>query len=154
MVIEDLLQHLRHELEKIGVEYEPEENSELPYIKQKLEQAQKKLKTIEKRRDNIHEFLEDGTYTKEKFMDRMNKLDEEENQLIELINELNQKLSSEKERDSNQNQIIPAISNALEVFELGDARQKNILLKSFIHKIMYTRESKKEDFQLKVIYIQ
>lgn len=84
----------------------------------------------------------------------MNKLDEEENQLIELINELNQKLSSEKEKDSNQNQIIPAISNALEVFELGDARQKNILLKSFIYKIMYTRESKKEDFQLKVIYIQ
>lgn len=154
MVIEDLLQHLRHELEKIGVEYEPEENSELPSIKQKLEQAQKKLKTIEKRRDNVHEFLEDGTYTKEKFMDRMNKLDEEENQLIELIDELNQRLSSEKERDSNQNQIIPAISNALEVFELGDARQKNILLKSFIHKIMYTRESKKEDFQLKVIYIQ
>lgn len=154
MVVNDLLQNLRHELAKIGVEYEPDENSQLPSIRQQLEQAQKKLKTIEKKRDNIHDFLEDGTYTKEKFMDRMDKLDEEEKQIIELIDELNQRLSFEQERDTNQNQIIPAISNALEVFELCDARQKNILLKSFIHKIMYTRESKKEDFQLKVIYIQ
>lgn len=153
-VVEDLLKKLRHELAQVDVEYEPEEKSQLPSIKQQLEQAQKKLKSFEKRRDNIHEFLEDGTYTKEKFMDRMEKLDEEEQQIIALIDELNQRLSFEKERDTNQNQIIPAISNALEVFEMADARQKNILLKSFIHKIIYTRKSKEEDFKLKIIYIQ
>lgn len=153
-VVDELLKHLRHELAQVDVEYEPEEKSQLPSIKQQLEKAQKKLKTIEKRRDNIHDFLEDGTYTKEKFMDRMEKLDEEEQQTFALIDELNQRLSFEQERDNNQNQIIPAISNALEVFEMADARQKNILLKSFIHKIMYTRKSRQEDFRLKVIYIQ
>ena len=154
LVVDELLKHLRHELAQVDVEYEPEEKSQLPSIKQQLENAQKKLKTIEKRRDNIHDFLEDGTYTKEKFMDRMEKLDEEEQQTFALIDELNQRLSFEQERDNNQNQIIPAISNALEVFELADARQKNILLKSFIHKIIYIRKSRQEDFRLKVIYIQ
>ena len=84
----------------------------------------------------------------------MEKLDEEEQQTFALIDELNQRLSFEQERDNNQNQIIPAISNALEVFEMADARQKNILLKSFIHKIIYIRKSRQEDFRLKVIYIQ
>lgn len=154
LVVDELLKHLRHELAQVDVEYEPEEKSQLPSIKQQLEKAQKKLKTIEKRRDNIHDFLEDGTYTKEKFMDRMEKLDEEEQQTFALIDELNQRLSFEQERDNNQNQIIPAISNALEVFEMADARQKNILLKSFIHKIMYIRKTRQEDFRLKVIYIQ
>lgn len=153
-VADELLKHLRHELAQVDVEYEPEEKSQLPSIKQQLEKAQKKLKTIEKRRDNIHDFLEDGTYTKEKFMDRMEKLDEEEQQTLVLIDELNKQLSFEQEKDNNQNQIIPAISNALEVFELADARQKNILLKSFIHKIIYIRKSRQEDFRLKVIYIQ
>ena len=154
MVMNDLFQNLRHELEKVDVEYEPEEKSQLPTLKSQLEQAKKKLSTFETKRDNIHDFLEDGTYTKAKFVDRMNKLDEEEQQVIALIDELNHQLSFEKERDANQNQVIPAISNALEVFELCNARQKNILLKSFIHKIMYTRESKQDDFQLKIIYIQ
>lgn len=154
LVVDELLKHLKQELAQVDVEYEPEEKSQLPSIKQQLEKAQKKLKTIEKRRDNIHDFLEDGTYTKEKFMDRMEKLDEEEQQTIALIDELNKQLSFEREKDNNQNQIIPAISNALEVFELADARQKNILLKSFIHKIIYIRKSRQEDFRLKVIYIQ
>ena len=154
LVVDELLKHLKQELAQVDVEYEPEEKSQLPSIKQQLEKAQKKLKTIEKRRDNIHDFLEDGTYTKEKFMDRMEKLDEEEQQTFALIDELNQRLSFEQERDNNQNQIIPAISNALEVFEMADARQKNILLKSFIHKIMYIRKTRQEDFRLKVIYIQ
>lgn len=153
-VIDDLLAKLRHELAQVDVEYEPEENSQLPTLKSQLAQAQKKLSSIEVKRNNIHDFLEDGTYTKEKFMDRMSKLDEEEQQIIEFIDELNQRLSFEKERDANQNQVIPAISNALEVFEMCDARQKNILLKSFIHKIMYTRETKKDDFLLKIIYHQ
>lgn len=87
-------------------------------------------------------------------MDRMNKLDEEEKQVIALIDELNHQLSFEQERDTNQNQVIPTIFNALEVFEMCDARQKNMLLKSFIHKIIYTRESKEDDFQLKIVYIQ
>lgn len=154
LVVDELLKHLKQELAQVDVEYEPEEKSQLPSIKQQIEKAQKKLKTIEKRRDNIHDFLEDGTYTKEKFMDRMEKLDEEEQQTIALIDELNKQLSFEREKDNNQNQIIPAISNALEVFELADARQKNILLKSFIHKIIYIRKSRQEDFRLKVIYIQ
>lgn len=154
LVVDELLKHLKQELAQVDVEYEPEEKSQLPSIKQQLEKAQKKLKTIEKRRDNIHDFLEDGTYTKEKFMNRMEKLDEEEQQTIALIDELNKQLSFEREKDNNQNQIIPAISNALEVFELADARQKNILLKSFIHKIIYIRKSRQEDFRLKVIYIQ
>ena len=154
LVVDELLKHLKQELAQVDVEYEPEEKSQLPSIKQQLEKAQKKLKTIEKRRDNIHDFLEDGTYTKEKFMDRMEKLDEEEQQTLVLIDELNKQLSFEREKDNNQNQIIPAISNALEVFELADARQKNILLKSFIHKIIYIRKSRQEDFRLKVIYIQ
>lgn len=154
MVVNELLQNLRYKLEQIDVEYELKEKSQLSTLKSQLEQAKKKLSTFETKRDNIHNFLENGIYTKEKFMGRMNKLDEEEQQVIALIDKLNHQLSIEKERDSNQNQAIPTISNALEVFELCNARQKNIILKSFIHKIMYTRESKKDNFQLKIIYIQ
>lgn len=151
-VINELLKKLRLTLEKVEVEYEPEENTQLPSIQKQLDQAKKKLNTFETRRDNVHEFLEDGTYTKEKFIDRMQKIDEEEQQVINLINELNQKLAFEQEKDTTQNQFMPAIHNALEVFDKCDARQKNILLKSFIHKILYTRKSKNEPFILEVLF--
>ena len=100
-IIDDLLAKLRHELAQVDVEYEPEENSQLPTLKSQLAQAQKKLSSIEVKRNNIHDFLEDGTYTKEKFMDRMEKLDEEEQQTLVLIDELNKQLSFEREKDNN-----------------------------------------------------
>lgn len=93
-------------------------------------------------------------YLKDTFIDRLNKVEMEEQQVLDTIASLNEKIALEREKDSNLNRTLPAISNALEVFEQCDARQKNILLKSFIHKIMYTRESKKDDFQLKIVYIQ
>ena len=111
-------------------------------------------KTFETKRDNIHDLLEDGTYTKDTFIDRLNKVEMEEQQVLELIASLNEKIVLEREKDSNLNRTLPAISNALEVFEQCDARQKNILLKSFIDKIMYTRTSKKEDFKLDISYHQ
>lgn len=98
--------------------------------------------------------LEDGTYTKDTFIDRLNKVEMEEQQVLELIASLNEKIVLEREKDSNLNRTLPAISNALEVFEQCDARQKNILFKSFIDKIMYTRTSKKEDFKLDISYHQ
>lgn len=153
-VIDDLINKLRDTLSNVAVEYEEDENSLLPTLENQLSQAQKKLKAFETKRDNIHDLLEDGTYTKDKFIDRLNKVEMEEQQVLELIASLNEKIALEREKDSNLNRTLPAISNALEVFEQCDARQKNILLKSFIDKIMYTRTSKKEDFKLDISYHQ
>lgn len=153
-VIDDLINKLRDTLSNVAVEYEEDENSLLPTLENQLSQAQKKLKAFETKRDNIHDLLEDGTYTKDKFIDRLNKVEMEEQQVLELIASLNEKIALEREKDSNLNRTFPAISNALEVFEQCDARQKNILLKSFIDKIMYTRTSKKEDFKLDISYHQ
>lgn len=153
-VINDLINKLRDTLSNVAVEYEEDENSLLPTLENQLSQAQKKLKTFETKRDNIHDLLEDGTYTKDTFIDRLNKVEMEEQQVLDTIASLNEKIALEREKDSNLNRTLPAISNALEVFEQCDARQKNILLKSFIDKIMYTRTSKKEDFKLDISYHQ
>lgn len=153
-VIDDVIKQLRHILQKVDVEYECEENSQIPSLKKQLAQVQKKLTTFENKRNNIHDLLEDGTYSKEMFLDRIQKLDKEETEVINLISQLNEKLAYERDRDENIHQTIPAISNALEVFDECDARQKNILLKSFIQRIEYTRNSKEEPFELEVIFYE
>ena len=53
-VINDLINKLRDTLSNVAVEYEEDENSLLPTLENQLSQAQKKLKTFETKRDNIH----------------------------------------------------------------------------------------------------
>ena len=84
-VINDLINKLRDTLSNVAVEYEEDENFILPTLENQLSQAQKKLKTFETKRDNIHDLLEDGTYTKDTFIDHLNKVEMEEHQVIALI---------------------------------------------------------------------
>ena len=126
------------------MEYEEDENSILPTLENQLSQAQKKLKTFETRRDNIHDLLEDGTYTKDKFIDRLNKVEMEEQQVLDTIASLNEKIALEREKDSNLNRTLPAISNALEVFEQCDARQKTSCLNHSLIKLCILEHLRKK----------
>lgn len=75
----------------------------------------KEIKNIEIRQDKIYNFLEEWIY--KKFIDMVNKLYKERQKVRDLIDDLNHQLYFEKKLDTNQNQVIPAIPNVLEVFE-------------------------------------
>lgn len=88
------------------------------------------MKAFKTRRDNIHDLLEDGTYTKDKFIDRLNKVEMKKQQVLDTIASL-----LEREKDSNLNRTLSATLNALEVFEQCDTRRKTCCLNHSLIKL-------------------
>lgn len=134
-----LMQELEKELEGFNHFLENKEDEILKLKKQnevdiKLveEQINKKKNAI----DRCCEAFEDGIYSKEKYLTRVNVLEQD---LVDLKSNL--KVLKEKdfsEVDSVKNKI-PIIEKVLKEYWNLSPQEKNDLLKSFIDKILYTK---------------
>lgn len=85
------------------------------------------------------EMLEEGIYSKEKYLQRVKVLNEDLNVLQANLNALESE--SYDELDNKRN-AIPIMSKVLEEYWNLDATDKNKLLKSIIEKIEYTKEER------------
>lgn len=85
------------------------------------------------------EMLEEGIYSKEKYLTRVNVLESDLKSLKSNLEELKEKSFDDMERTKT---AIPKLSKVLEEYWNLDAKNKNILLKSIIDKIEYLKEEK------------
>lgn len=100
------------------------------------------LKEIKKKESMLlrcDEMLEEGIYSKEKYLQRVNVLGEDLNALQANLNALERE--SFDELDSKKN-AIPIMSKVLEEYWNLSPADKNTLLKSIIEKIEYTKEER------------
>ena len=83
--------------------------------------------------------LEEGIYSKEKYITRVNVLESDLKALQSNLEALKAKCFDDIERTKT---AIPKLSKVLEEYWNLDATNKNILLKSIIDKIEYLKEEK------------
>ena len=115
--------------------------------KQKLSK-EKEIKLIEKeitKKENMInrccEMLEEGIYTKEKYLDRVNILEADLNALKLNLDKIKATSFDEAEKVRT---AIPKLKNVLDEYWNLDVEAKNLLLKSIIDKIEYTKTSRKK----------
>ena len=105
---------------------------------------------LENRIPKLYEFLEDGTYDRSTFKARFEAVDRERKCLIQKQEELKKKIELAKNKDKKR--LIDTLENVLLLYPSQNANQKNILLKSVISKVEYTKFKKTapHDFKLSI----
>lgn len=115
-----------------------------------LAKMQGHLEKLEERRNRLYGLLEDGTYTRAVFTERMQVLIHEETGLRETISALENEIHAALSR--NQEKQLAQLKTVLERYQDASLPGKKALLQSIISDIQYTKEKKTKpaDFTLSV----
>lgn len=126
------------------------DTSALDAIHEKLE-AQ--LQKLEDRRNRLYTLLEDGTYSKDLFTERMQILTAEERRLREALSDVNEDLRAAKSQ--NQKKQLEQLKTVLAHYQQSSIPARKALLQSIIADIQYTKEKKTKpaDFALSITLV-
>lgn len=138
-----------------------EENSpnlEIELIEKAIDKIHSELSKLKKQSNSLHDLLEQGVYTTEKFLERSkiisNKIDNFKSDKMNLEKSLNQ--SARKEEYKRE--IIPKIEKVIEeYYKLESLKARNELLKEVIEKVVYTKKvsgrwhGNPDNFELEVL---
>jgi hypothetical protein len=144
VVEERLLQALESWLAKYRLKLEEspvqDTSPEVEVLKESIEHTASEIATIEKQIARLHDFLEQGIYSVEVFMERSKVLNE---RLAEMRNQkaaLEEKLSKLQTKPAELASFIPRVERVIELYRaLEDPAQKNELLKEVLEKAVYTK---------------
>ncbi|WP_100406635.1 recombinase family protein [Bacillus solitudinis] len=160
LVEEKLIQALRDWLSNYKATWEeeqPETKEERPLLevkKQALLNLEKQHEELLLQKGKLHDFLERGIYDEETFIERSQTLVKKIEEFTQLIKRTKKDITTEMERETAQQQIIPQLTYVIQVYnKLQDVEKKNELLKSVLEKAEYKKEKhqKLDDFEL-VLY--
>jgi site-specific DNA recombinase len=103
------------------------------------------LEKLKSQMNKLHDFVEDGTYTTETYLERSKIVSER----IKTTQERRNKLTEEMNRYASQKQaivlIIPKIEKVIELYEIThDPAKRNELLKTVIEEVVYLKDSTKK----------
>lgn len=133
-------------------------NTEIEVKKQTVKKLEDEIIGLNKQMSNIHNFLEQGIYTTETFIDRSKIINEKLNQLKNNLNILNKSLEEDTKVQKSIVEFIPKVEHVLEVYNLiEDPEVKNALLDEIISKAVYTKTKRVgkdknfDDFEL-IVY--
>ena len=106
-----------------------------------LEELENKLDKLEVKQNELYEFLEEGIYTKDVFLNRNKKLADEREHLKHQISETKKNLP----KKVNYRDLIVKFTEVIETLKDDgvSAKHKNTLLKTVVERIEYDRDSSK-----------
>lgn len=112
-------------------------------LEDSIKESKKAIEIKSKKRTNIYEFLEDGTYTKEMFNDRMQVITKEIDAIKKNLKTQESKLEEEKKKEEEKKNLIPEVENVLALYDkLETAEEKNMLLKTVVKQVNYLKTEK------------
>lgn len=141
------LVELSHDLElRVSQQVVPDTSN----LEQMLAKARDQFPRLEDRRNRLYSLLEDGTYSRSVFSDRMKVLSNEEEQLNATITSLENEIRVAQSR--NEERQLSQLKTVLERYQSAPVPGRKELLHSVISQITYTKEKKTKpaDFQLDI----
>ncbi len=117
-------------------------------IEQSILATKKELKKENFKLNKVYNFLENGIYTKDEFINRSKSIKDNIEILENKLKKYTEFLNKNTEIQQQKETIILKLENVIDLYyKLESAEDKNILLKSIIAKITYlkTEKSKKKD---------
>lgn len=149
IVISGVIKELREKLEDFEILISNDSTDEINQKQKIIETINSKLSVIDEKQNRLYDFLENGIYTKDVFMNRS-----------ELLNEEREKLTTEKLKIENAihsirptKEKIASLHEAINMLESEEtsAESVNIFLKSFIDVIYYEKSCTSGNIQLEII---
>lgn len=133
-----------------------EEQTDL--LKKTISQSKKTLDQLENQLGNLHDLLERGVYTVEKFLERSKNISERIESARFAKEQAEKQLSESKQNDRNKIEFLPKIEYLLSVYDnLETPSEKNELLKEIVSKCVYIKEksgafrgASADDFELTI----
>lgn len=117
----------------------------------RLDAVQKELSAAQKKKNRLYEFLEDGTYSKEEFRERMTAVKE---RIVHLeIQEREARTDLDIAENRNPNRLAEALRAVIDGYWNADIPERNSMLKSVIDVVWYAKQhgTPPTDFTLRII---
>jgi DNA invertase Pin-like site-specific DNA recombinase len=133
-------------------------NTELEVKKQNVKRLEEELKNLNKQMNSIHDFLEQGIYTTETFMERSKIINEKLTDTKTNFDIIKKELDDNSKIQRSITEFIPKVEHVLAVYDsVEDPEVKNALLDEVVSKAVYTKTKKVgkdknfDDFEL-IVY--
>ncbi len=148
-IVEDkIIETLKIWLENYKVDYKIKDNSNLEnkqLIETSIATTKKELEKENTKLNKIYDFLENGIYSKDEFINRSKSIKENIESLENKLKEYNDLLNKNNEMQNEKEKMVPKLENIniIDLYnKLDNAKDKNILLKSIIAKVTYLKTEK------------
>lgn len=146
-IVEDkIIEALRIWLENYKVDYDVKDNSNSDrnkIIEQSIISTKKELEKENAKLNKIYDFLENGIYSKDEFINRSKAIKDNIQNLKNKFQEYNSLLQKNVEIQNEKETMIPKLENVIDLYyKLETVEDKNILLKNIIAKITYLKTEK------------
>lgn len=141
-----IIEALKIWLKNYKVDYEVKdslniENDKL--IEKSIILTKKELEKENDKLDKIYDFLENGVYSKDEFINRSKTIKTNIKSLDSKLEEYNSLLQKNIKIQNEKETMIPKLENVIDLYDkLETAEDKNILLKSIIAKVTYSKTEK------------
>ena len=103
---------------------------------------QEELKKINEQKLKLYDFLEQGVYTTEIFLERSNNNAQQIQTCTQTIENLQAELEHDRQLLAQKNTFIPRCENLLSNYWSWDVKTRNDVLKELIEKIEYSKDTK------------
>jgi len=141
-----IIEALRIWLDNYKAEYEVKDNSNTEnskLIEKSIDTTKKELEKENAKLNKVYDFLENGVYSKDEFINRSKAIKENIESLENKLKEYTELLNKNNEMQNEKGIMIPKLENVIDLYDkLENAEDKNILLKSIIAKITYLKTEK------------
>lgn len=146
-IVEDkLIESVKIWLNNYKIDYNAKDRHEKDnflLVKQSISSTQKEIDKENMKLNKLYDFLENGVYSQDEFLNRSQSIKENikslESKLIEYQTLLQKNTDSQNEKET----IIPKLENVIDLYDkLENAEDKNILLKSILAKVTYLKTEK------------
>lgn len=150
-VIEGLSNWLKSYAVEAAAPEDAEADAGLRAARAAITRARANLQTLTRQRDNLYDLLEQGVYTQEVFLQRSKMLAGRIDEAEKSVRKLSQSLADLQGAASMRKNLLPRVRNVIAVYDnLESAEEKNVLLKSVIDHVVYSKSGsgKDDDMQL------
>ena len=156
-----IIEALQIWLENYKVDYEVKNNQNPDnnnIIEKSIVSAKRELERENTKLDKIYDFLENGIYNRDEFINRSKTIKDNIKSLENKLEEYNSLLQKNIDMQNEKETMIPKLENVIDLYDkLETAEDKNILLKSIIAKVTYLKieksikkDSDPTDFELHI----
>ena len=119
--------------------------------RERLDAIRKELSAAQKKKNRLYEFLEDGTYSKEEFRERMSAVKERIARLETQEQEARTELDIAENR--NPNRLVEALRVVVDGYRDANIPERNSMLKSVIDVVWYAKPhgTPPTDFTIRIV---
>lgn len=142
------LNALQDKLNELEIEIQKNQKTDTSTLEEILHDVERDIGKVAARKTKIMELLEDGTYTREIYKQRITAAEAEEVRLSNVKAEIERKICKAKSEDKIR--TYEALKNALLMYRSSDNDARNQMLKSVVDHMDYFKEkkSKMNDFDV------